>query len=316
MTWTVRSIVSGDAAAVADVFRRSRAAAMPWLPVLHSPDEDDAFFAREVASSLGWVAIAEGGIVGFALARAGWLNHLYVMPEWHGRGISSELLRRVQESHPGATRLWAFQRNSPAIEFYEHRGFVVAECTDGSANEEREPDARLVGVRGVRPGVPADAESIARVHTAAWQSAYPGLLPDDVLAALDWRDRVPRWREQLTVAGDTRILVVEVGDRLAGFCSSGPARDEDLPAWFEVYSIYVAPDGWRAGAGSRLLAMTLACLPRDVAGVALWVLEGNARARAFYEGAGFRPDGRRADVDRAGHTVPSVRYVRAHDSGI
>ena len=38
-------------------------------------------------------------------------------------------------------RLWVFQKNAAAIRFYEARGLRLAEQTDGSGNEEKEPDA-------------------------------------------------------------------------------------------------------------------------------------------------------------------------------
>jgi hypothetical protein len=44
-------------------------------------------------------------------------------------------------------RLWAFHRNAQALRFYAARGFRVVERTDGSRNEEREPDAMLEWVR-------------------------------------------------------------------------------------------------------------------------------------------------------------------------
>jgi GNAT superfamily N-acetyltransferase len=69
------------------------------------------------------------------------LYHLYVYPELHGHGAGSELFARVQELRPDGFRLWVFQRNTQAREFYEHRGMRVVELTDGSENEEREPDA-------------------------------------------------------------------------------------------------------------------------------------------------------------------------------
>ena len=37
-------------------------------------------------------------------------------------------------------RLWTFQKNRAARVFYEKHGFAAIEETDGSSNEEREPD--------------------------------------------------------------------------------------------------------------------------------------------------------------------------------
>lgn len=143
-----------DASEVADVFERSRAAAMPWLPVLHTPEEDVAFFAGQLASSAGWGAWAstegEAGadrplehLVGFAVTSPGWLDHLYVAPGERGRGIGSRLLSRALEDQSGPVRLWAFQRNLPALAFYAERGFDEVERTDGTGNEEREPDVLM-----------------------------------------------------------------------------------------------------------------------------------------------------------------------------
>jgi hypothetical protein len=38
--------------------------------------------------------------------------------------------------------LWTFERNHRARSFYEKRGCVAIEFTDGSRNEERTPDVR------------------------------------------------------------------------------------------------------------------------------------------------------------------------------
>lgn len=42
----------------------------------------------------------------------------------------------------------------------------------------------------------------------------------------------------------------------------------------------------------------------------LWVLKHNARARRFYERAGFAPDGAEEAEEIAGARVPEVRYAR------
>jgi ribosomal protein S18 acetylase RimI-like enzyme len=48
----------------------------------------------------------------------------------------------AKELRPAGLQLWTFQVNTPACRFYERHGFVEAGRTDGSGNEEREPDVR------------------------------------------------------------------------------------------------------------------------------------------------------------------------------
>ena len=44
----------------------------------------------------------------------------------------------------GSRQLWTFQDNARARRFYEARGFVAEEFTDGAGNEEKTPDVRYV----------------------------------------------------------------------------------------------------------------------------------------------------------------------------
>jgi GNAT superfamily N-acetyltransferase len=68
------------------------------------------------------------------------LDHLYVEPDEHGRGIGTALLTRAKERRPKGLQLWTFQQNDRARGFYEYHGFRIVRMTDGSANEERTPD--------------------------------------------------------------------------------------------------------------------------------------------------------------------------------
>jgi ribosomal protein S18 acetylase RimI-like enzyme len=43
----------------------------------------------------------------------------------------------------------------------------------------------------------------------------------------------------------------------------------------------------------------------------LWVLDTNARARRFYDAAGFRPDGAEKTDDSRGFPVTEIRYRRS-----
>jgi hypothetical protein len=49
-------------------------------------------------------------------------------------------------------------------------------------------------------------------------------------------------------------------------------------------------------------------LAEEYAEATLWVLEANARARAFYERAGWRHDGTRGFFERPGFAAPELRY--------
>lgn len=116
---------------------------MPWLHVLHTPEEDLNFFAAELDSSQAWVALADERVVAFAVLRHGWLQHLYVDPDWQGLGLGGELLAQVLSASVGDVRLWVFERNVRAQEFYRKHGFEVVERTDGAGNEEHEPDVLM-----------------------------------------------------------------------------------------------------------------------------------------------------------------------------
>ncbi len=76
--------------------------------------------------------------------RPGWLEQLYVLPDWQGRGVGSALVEHAKRLQPSGLQLWVFASNKPAIAFYEPRGFRIVESTDGASNEERAPDHRMV----------------------------------------------------------------------------------------------------------------------------------------------------------------------------
>ena len=134
------------------VLRQSFDAQYPWLTGLHTPAEDRRFF-REILypSCQLWGAVA-GGIIGIIAFRPGYIEQLYVLPKNQGQGAGSALLD-VAMSQSDQLELWTFQRNGRARRFYEMKGFVAIRETDGSDNEEREPD---ILYRWARPTVSGD----------------------------------------------------------------------------------------------------------------------------------------------------------------
>jgi DNA-3-methyladenine glycosylase I len=127
---------------IAEVFLASRRQELPYLPELHSDTETRAWMAVRIRDDQVWVAEREGRIAGMLALDGEHLDHLYIAPGDQGQGIGSQLLELAKRLSPGRLELWAFQRNTRARTFYETRGFRPVELTEGSANEEREPDVR------------------------------------------------------------------------------------------------------------------------------------------------------------------------------
>lgn len=141
-----RLATPADVPAIATLYGRVRTAKLPYLPTLHSHEDDLSHFGGHVNNtSTVWVA-ESGAILGFIAFRTGWVDHLYVDLGRENRGIGSALLDKAMAAQPSLT-LWAFRRNTVAIGFYRRRGFQIVRETDGSANEEREPDVLLAWTR-------------------------------------------------------------------------------------------------------------------------------------------------------------------------
>ena len=162
-----------------------------------------------------------------------------------------------------------------------------------------------------------DAARIAEIHVLGWQGGYRGLMPQDYLDGLDPADRVSRWIQSLGSADWSRggcFVVADDDGVLAGFADVISSRDDDAEPGKvgEVRSIYLAPDAWGHGLGRELMAAALTHLAElGCHEVTLWVLDTNARARRFYEAAGFRPDGAIKVDDSHGFPLEEVRYRRS-----
>jgi GNAT superfamily N-acetyltransferase len=138
----LRRAVAADAEAVAAIHIAAFRATYRF-PLAHSDDDVRAWVAEHLLPETEtWVAEHEGAVVAFCSLRDGWLDQLYVAPGHTGRGIGSRLLGLAKEREPAGLQLWTFQVNDGARRFYERHGFRAVEMTDGSGNEERQPDVR------------------------------------------------------------------------------------------------------------------------------------------------------------------------------
>jgi len=147
-----------------------------------------------------------------------------------------------------------------------------------------------------------DIDRLAEVHVRSWQVGYRDLLPADFLASLDtrWRARQRREAWNHPDFAHVRRLLAERDSEVVGFVHYGPYWEghegggaaTDPAAGGEVYALYVHPDAWGCGAGSRLLRAAVADLATSgLLPVRLWTLRDNTRTNQFYRRHGFRPDG-------------------------
>lgn len=163
----------------------------------------------------------------------------------------------------------------------------------------------------LRPAVPADAEAVARLHVRSWQSAYRGLISQEHLDSLDpdaWARKYAFGR--IGIGAPSTVVAVD-GPTICGFATTGLCRDTDLPNFGELMAIYVDPACVRTGIGRLLIGAARERLRRvGLTAASLWVLDGNARARGFYESDGWRFDGTQRTRTFGDAAAAEVRYRR------
>ncbi|MCL2559870.1 MAG: GNAT family N-acetyltransferase [Turicibacter sp.] len=146
----------------------------------------------------------------------------------------------------------------------------------------------------IRYAVPDDAEAIVAVNREGWQTAYRGILPDEILDSLDMK--APRTRQSITDNPKQTFVFEDENQRIIGFCSFGELR------WTEEFSeqcdcelnaLYVLSECRGRGVGKALLAAARSEFKAQGKRCLLVnVLEDNAPSVNFYKGQGGKPIGK------------------------
>ena len=151
----------------------------------------------------------------------------------------------------------------------------------------------------------SNARDIAIIHTAAWKAAYKGIIPQKFLDDISINGWQKSWHFQLKK--EAKVLLIKVNFKPMGFAQicKNSGHDSEIG---EINSIYIHPNVWRHGLGSKLCTATLNEL--KILGyqkAMLWVLSQNVNARQFYEAFGFNKVG-------ANRIFPLIPYLELDET--
>lgn len=140
----------------------------------------------------------------------------------------------------------------------------------------------------IREAVAEDVPDIQEIAERGWREAYGPFLDDETIDAAMTTWYTPR-RIRERVERDGRIfLVAERDESVVGFAGGGPS--ESSPDAVILGALYVDPDSWRAGIGSRLLDRFEAIAAEQGYSLLRFdVLGANEVGLSFYRDRGFEP---------------------------
>jgi len=116
----------------------------PWMPRIHTRDEDRAFCAHLISKGVR-IAHNNGVPVAFLARNGADITALYVAAHHRRSGFGSALIDDAK-AVSDALSLWTFQANTEARAFYDCHGFAEIARTDGD-NDEGLPDVKLSWTR-------------------------------------------------------------------------------------------------------------------------------------------------------------------------
>ncbi len=168
----------------------------------------------------------------------------------------------------------------------------------------------------IRKAHEEDLPRIAEIHSAAWHATYRGLVQPHILDSVTPAKRLTSWREWYALQRQSLYVTSET-DEILGFVRISPARPIANPPdnYGEITHLYLDPTSIAKGLGHRLFNHARQQLESSAYdGMLLWTLEGNTRARNFYQRHGMKFDGTRHDEPAwLGEGVFEVRYVLPFD---
>jgi GNAT superfamily N-acetyltransferase len=135
----------------------------------------------------------------------------------------------------------------------------------------------------VRDGSPSDLVALTEIHYEITRRAYRGLFPPD-RDPPSYEDLLQDWTQTLADPG-AEVLVAEAEEIVGNLVLRSHRNDERFG---ELKRVHVRPAWWRQGVGRSLFEVLARARRRGISQLHLWVIDGNERARRFFEARGWR----------------------------
>lgn len=159
----------------------------------------------------------------------------------------------------------------------------------------------------VREASVDDVFAIQQVARTTWHATY-----DEIIGPSAVDEQVDEWYRDDVIAGAVEseevVYLVASDEDVIGYASAGPSEQVDDEETAQLYTIYIGPDYWNDGIGSRLLDAVIERLREDYGVLRMCVLEANDVGRSFYESYGF-PTTEQGTRQIAGEEVAEVVYT-------
>lgn len=160
-----------------------------------------------------------------------------------------------------------------------------------------------------RQATAEDAHTMSVIHAESWKSCYRGMVAQPYLDELQddfWLATFHTWLS----TGAAKAVLLYVDGTPAACSVYGASRDQALPDWAEIITVYARPQFWGLGCGKMLLCEVLRDLrTQRYANAYLWVLQQNKNAAGFYRHMGFAPTGETLASEILGKPLTDYRYA-------
>lgn len=152
----------------------------------------------------------------------------------------------------------------------------------------------------VREATPDDVEAIRTIGRRSWERAYGDAMDDETIDEMLAAGYSTAAIEELATSPEAELFVATLDGEPVGYAGTTPDESEDVGD----VSVYVDPEHWGEGVGSRLLERTEEALAdRGISRVRDYVLVENDAGNAFYRSHYEKTGEREVEIDGETHVA-------------